>query len=916
MLNQPMIWNSNMFQALAVLLGDTYVRTTRFAPIGSGTSGGVSLPPDSEVVLDDFGGDTDAVITTIASGRPTFQSAVDSSGVVIATTFDASGNYVLTGTPSAYPVAIVYRVRQKLKDFDSTSSDIIGDFSVDHYVNKSGDTMTGTLIVPTLKAQSSAGLQLQNQGGTTIADFGAGGGVNATITAPLNITGRIEQTGNTDSIQLRVRGNATQTVDLQQWQDSSGTVLSAVKSDGVVVIGNNGTQVGTYQMTVVGAGSSSYIGMKPVGQSGFGFSFGVPSAQNSEVWNYGTGYLRFATNNAEAMRIDSSGLVNVGTTGLSGQFNVQTSSASIVGSIIRASASQSADLTQWQDSSSTVLSRVLSNGFLRIGTSSSVGSFSDPAFSFGSSSCGMYSDNNRFFLVAQGAFAGGFDSTGFIGNSSWFNASSSADDVNVPKMGGYRLNVLGLQAGIGGDSNGHAAIVTNNLARILALQDGRISFFSTTPPANTSVFFRSIAAPYKAFVVQGAVLQSGNLLEFQDSSATSLSAVTSSGNFQGPAGSAGAPTFSFYGFSNNGMFKPSGDVLAFSTASSERMRIGSTGLVSIGSTGGLAQLGVVNNSAGGVAFIVRGAASQSANLTQWQDSSGTAVSTINSLGHFTTTQTATTQDPIRVNASGIAANSQFSGVWLENSTAATSSNQQFAPGIVFSGQVWSTSVAGSYSSRWRIVQANGQQFALGRSNLQIQTQENGGGWQTSMTITPDAGVLTGTNGNNGFGAVWADIGPKSSASLTQADNMIRARLASNVTGTSGTANMVNIYTSGAGFNPTSGTAELNGFSYRMIINQTGGANGITRGMIVAPTLTAAADFRSFESQVGGDTIIIGRNTGSAAMQIDSTTRGFLLPRMTTAQRTAISSPTAGLMVFDTDTLKSYTYDGTNWQAHY
>ena len=55
---------------------------------------------------------------------------------------------------------------------------------------------------------------------------------------------------------------------------------------------------------------------------------------------------------------------------------------------------------------------------------------------------------------------------------------------------------------------------------------------------------------------------------------------------------------------------------------------------------------------------------------------------------------------------------------------------------------------------------------------------------------------------------------------------------------------------------------------------------------------------------------------SARLQVDSTTQGFLLPRMTSAQRTAIVTPAAGLMVYDTTTNKSYTYDGTTWQAHF
>jgi hypothetical protein len=61
--------------------------------------------------------------------------------------------------------------------------------------------------------------------------------------------------------------------------------------------------------------------------------------------------------------------------------------------------------------------------------------------------------------------------------------------------------------------------------------------------------------------------------------------------------------------------------------------------------------------------------------------------------------------------------------------------------------------------------------------------------------------------------------------------------------TSGTRNLVDIF---RGFNPTSGTGVYNLLRIRTTINQTGGANGITRGLYVNPSLTAAADWRSIE----------------------------------------------------------------------
>lgn len=52
---------------------------------------------------------------------------------------------------------------------------------------------------------------------------------------------------------------------------------------------------------------------------------------------------------------------------------------------------------------------------------------------------------------------------------------------------------------------------------------------------------------------------------------------------------------------------------------------------------------------------------------------------------------------------------------------------------------------------------------------------------------------------------------------------------------------------------------------------------------------------------------------SAQLDVNSTSRGFLPPRMTSSQRGAISTPAAGLMVYQTDgTVGLYIYDGASW----
>jgi hypothetical protein len=61
---------------------------------------------------------------------------------------------------------------------------------------------------------------------------------------------------------------------------------------------------------------------------------------------------------------------------------------------------------------------------------------------------------------------------------------------------------------------------------------------------------------------------------------------------------------------------------------------------------------------------------------------------------------------------------------------------------------------------------------------------------------------------------------------------------------------------------------------------------------------------------------IGTQTidGSAAFQINSTTQGLLLPRMTTTQRNAISSPAQGLQVYDTTLNQNMYYNGSMWNG--
>jgi hypothetical protein len=70
--------------------------------------------------------------------------------------------------------------------------------------------------------------------------------------------------------------------------------------------------------------------------------------------------------------------------------------------------------------------------------------------------------------------------------------------------------------------------------------------------------------------------------------------------------------------------------------------------------------------------------------------------------------------------------------------------------------------------------------------------------------------------------------------------------------------------------------------------------------------------------IQGTTGNIGIGTTSpnanAILDVSSTTRAFMPPRMTTSQRDAITSPTAGMMIYNTTTNVLNFYNGTIWGA--
>lgn len=93
----------------------------------------------------------------------------------------------------------------------------------------------------------------------------------------------------------------------------------------------------------------------------------------------------------------------------------------------------------------------------------------------------------------------------------------------------------------------------------------------------------------------------------------------------------------------------------------------------------------------------------------------------------------------------------------------------------------------------------------------------------------------------------------------------------------------------------------------------GGISGLTTGYVTkATSSTAIGNSLLFDNGTS-----VGINTAtpdaSAAFQVDSTTQGFLMPRVTQTQRDAISAPIRGLLVYNTDNA-SFDYYDSGWNS--
>jgi hypothetical protein len=335
---------------------------------------------------------------------------------------------------------------------------------------------------------------------------------------------------------------------------------------------------------------------------------------------------------------------------VSAKLSLITGAAATPGLIVRGVTSQTADLQQWQIDGATVRAKIGANGRVSIG--SPAAEFSSAFLSVSS----VFTTNPA--IVARGA------------------ASQTADLIQLQDSAGNTLsghNAVGqaftgstipIRSAVGGTiqsiATGANPLVTMASAHSLAVGD-LVTLASTTGATYDGTFVVATVPLTTTFTITSALTAgqasaAGTVSVPAQMSITTRSAGTEGLTLKGAASQA-ANMFEIQDSTAAVKFSIRQDGFAVSSQ-------GFQGTINAGQyfVGGV-PLTASSYAAGNIVSIIRGAASQSANLTEWQNSSGGILSSVNSAGQFSV---------VSLNSNGTipigASNSQATGLELGNST--------------------------------------------------------------------------------------------------------------------------------------------------------------------------------------------------------------------------------------------------------
>lgn len=393
--------------------------------------------------------------------------------------------------------------------------------------------------------------RIQSNGALRVPMIMPIGGVGPDL-AMYSSTIQVEARAATQS-PLTVKGAASQTADLTQWQNSAGTVLASVAAgvgDGLLRVGSgtfpaqngrtlaqfsNNNSAGTYLSLSSETGQSGLWMQKPsVGEgSAWQFRYNAGDAANPVEWIW---------SGSKLLSLNAGGAL------------VATPGSGAIGFAIKQAAGNTADLQQWVDSGNTVMTSVNKDGMIRMGRAS-----------------GMDHNQGLSFVSSSG--------------TDW--------RVWTDSTGAFK---------IGGSAGG-------------ATNFWEARWGDTGFGAN---FFRSASrtAAQPIVVVRGSASQTADLQKWQNDAGTDVARMAQNGELV--VSILTVNTESRYG--NTGYTDPESGV-------ARDIKAGNNGIATWG-------LATGTKAASGIPLRVKGAASQTADLQQNQDSVGVVLSSVKANGEF------------------------------------------------------------------------------------------------------------------------------------------------------------------------------------------------------------------------------------------------------------------------------------------
>ena len=516
----------------------------------------------------------------------------------------------------------------------TSSSNLIVDSTVVPYLANSNTftadntfAPTSTTVVPltvNLPSGSSQNLLNLRNNGTSYFSVAAFGYTYMTGFSSSSSSQIIA--GGATQIPLKLKGAASQTADLAQFQNSAGTILGGFNAAGQLYAGTTASVVGS---TTTALTSAAYTSATVAVFTSGGASL-VQAGQTVTVAGVtggaynGTWVVSAVT--STTFTVLGSGFTNVagsgGTFQLSAVASFVAGSAAITPLVVQAATSQTASMQQWQNSAGVVLSEIRNGGQYRsalgaIFGSTSAGTFGlITAYSTSATIPTLYLQNAASqtadamqITTSAGTVLGGFNAAGqlyagttasVVGSTTTAltSAAYTSATVAVFTYGGTSLVQAGQRvtvAGVtGGAYNGTWTVSAVTSTTFTVLGSGFTNNAGSGGTFQLSAVGSFVAgtAAITPLVVQAAASQTANLQEWQNSAGTVLASIIASGSIRGFAG--------LYGTNS--------------------------------ANSAVNALFVVNSVAANTVAVIKGAASQTANLQEWQNSAGTVLTSILAAG--------------------------------------------------------------------------------------------------------------------------------------------------------------------------------------------------------------------------------------------------------------------------------------------